>query len=613
MVKRSKIPNYKTLKNAKDSSTRLKIIDKFKHWQKNRVLRFLVLWLAAYLVLMSAFFRFLLKDVNSIELFPSELVFPSLMHATTALIIAFIAYFSSWIKLFSSKLILTLVLTLSFFGYQANYTAISGLIKTIVPGISEGDGVTTTSIIYLAFLLSLATLISYIYDRNVRKAINIKTSDVSLGVFILIGFIFISPAVTFMRKLPTLVQQTQVQASDLGNVDSTANKDKPDIYYIVFDRYTNAETLKQQFNYDNSEFIKSLTDKGYTTNNDAYSNYPYTTMSISSTINAQYTKDLVSQFVDKDTQSLALYHNTIRESSVIKALKNAGYQYHSIGSTYGASDKAPLADVDYMSESKLNIFGKKKQLRGVESIEFKKSPYYNFARYPISKWFPIKFSELDSIEYIQSQFKTLDTLAESEQQGGRVIFTHILNPHDPFYFNEDGSYSTNTGVDNVGKPIKDKYVGQVKFINSQIQTTLEKIDEHSGGNAVVILNSDEGPYPQILNKTFSNPNSADIMAKPGTSNPIDMRTWSDDWLEMKFGILQSVHIPKATASDLDNLSSVNLFRIVLNRYAGYDLDYLPECHFGLIKGGEQEYLYANISNRFVSKPNAECNKYQTVE
>lgn len=37
----------------------------------------------------------------------------------------------------------------------------------------------------------------------------------------------------------------------------------PDIYYILMDSYTSAESLRSYWNYDNSEFINFLTSHGF--------------------------------------------------------------------------------------------------------------------------------------------------------------------------------------------------------------------------------------------------------------------------------------------------------------------------------------------------------------
>ena len=49
-----------------------------------------------------------------------------------------------------------------------------------------------------------------------------------------------------------------VPATDFGEPHKP-----PDIYYVVFDRYASAATLKEAFDFDNTEFLRYLSDKGF--------------------------------------------------------------------------------------------------------------------------------------------------------------------------------------------------------------------------------------------------------------------------------------------------------------------------------------------------------------
>ena len=60
----------------------------------------------------------------------------------------------------------------------------------------------------------------------------------------------------------------------------TPPKNAPDIYYIIFDRYAGEKALSEQYNFDNSKFIKFLENKGFYVADDAKANYPKTFLSI---------------------------------------------------------------------------------------------------------------------------------------------------------------------------------------------------------------------------------------------------------------------------------------------------------------------------------------------
>jgi hypothetical protein len=267
----------------------------------------------------------------------------------------------------------------------------------------------------------------------------------------------------------------------------------------------------------------------------------------------------------------------IRQSAFVKAVKQQGYSFHNIGSWYHASNKAPLADADYMYDHRISAFGHTKRLLGIEATQFGQSPYYQFFTIPSHRW-PLKTEDRDQVANVREQLKVLDSLTTGPSPGGRFIFTHILIPHDPFVFNADGSTSAHPTPDNEGLAVKTKYTNQVQFINDQMRSVIDQIDKQSDGKAVIVLNADEGPYPQVMTASFKNPGGAGATGEDIAVS--DMSTWSPDWLQMKYGILQAARVPKASASDMAKLSSVNAFRLVLNSYFHYQLPYLPNCHYG---------------------------------
>ena len=81
---------------------------------------------------------------------------------------------------------------------------------------------------------------------------------------------------------------------------------------------------------------------------------------------------------------------------------------------------------------------------------------------------------------------------------------------------------------------------------------------------------------------------------------------SQEDLQMKYGVLASYHIPNVSQEDLEkNINSVNVFRIILNNYFGYNLPYLPDCHYSL--GGKGKiYHYTEISKRMFGVESTEC-------
>jgi hypothetical protein len=61
--------------------------------------------------------------------------------------------------------------------------------------------------------------------------------------------------------------------------------DRPDIYYFILDGYGREDVLKEDFDFDNAEFLSALRDRGFEVADQATANYPATIISVSSAVN----------------------------------------------------------------------------------------------------------------------------------------------------------------------------------------------------------------------------------------------------------------------------------------------------------------------------------------
>lgn len=580
--------------------------------KKRLLFRLAVLWLAAYLMLLSFYLITILANQNYLEIFPAELTLPLLMHAVTALGVSLIIYWCRPLRLYFAKLISVIVLALLLVDYDQNLQHVAGVIRAFIPGLSANDPLAYVSVVYFALLVLLAVGAGIVSQRLLARLERVRTRDVQFGMLALVGFLFLTPLFSVLDLLPAMVQQARTKPQTLSAHATGPPGAKPDIYYIVLDRYTNAEVLSDQFNYDNTYFTEFLRDRGFRVNDNAYANYPYTAISIASTLNAGYLDRLVRPHKDTTSvQSRTLFHNSIWQSPVIRALKDQGYTYHALGTWYGSTYRAPQASRQYVKAHTIELFGRSGQLHGIEVAEFHKSPYYRFTQLPKVSWWPFKSTDVEHLDIVKQQLGSLEELTSGATSGGRFIFAHILVPHDPFIFNADGSTSDTSGADSIGRPIKQKYLGQVEFVNSQMQHFVERIMKQSRGEAVIVLNADEGPYPWVINGDASGVVEGAINADIA-SREEDMRTWSDDWLRMKFGILQAAYIPRASDDEMSQLSSVNAFRIILNNYFGYQLDYLPQCHYGTMRGSQNLFNQVDITARLAAGSSDFCREHQSL-
>jgi hypothetical protein len=160
-------------------------------------------------------------------------------------------------------------------------------------------------------------------------------------------------------------------------------------------------------------------------------------------------------------------------------------------------------------------------------------------------------------------FESLPQIAN--RNGDYFVFAHILTPHPPFVFGEFGEelpmdhlYVLYDGADLVGKYITrseyiDGYRSQLLYVNKLLQETIEKILMLSDSPPIIIIQGDHGPGAYLDWQSVANTNIRERMS-----------------------IFNAYYFPD---TDYELLSSqitpVNTFRIVFNRYFGADLELLP--------------------------------------
>lgn len=537
---------------------------------------------------------------NRYQVTAADLVLPIILNSITALVVGAIF----WRQYKQNNLIgvLTGGFTILFLTHQfANRLNAAGtLIKTITPFASYSTGVSFFQ--YLFFLILVIAIIMYFSHRLIAYFRNQKWELVIWyrSVIITVITIFIVQSMLVIKIVIAEWAQFSYRPPTLSANLNTTNK--PDIYYIVLDRYANQNVLKTQFNFDNGDFLNYLDKNGFTVNNDAHSNYPFTTMSISSTMNANYQSDIVQKFGGASEQTLEPFHDSIRYSSVIQSLKSAGYKFIQLGSWYEASNQAPLADQNHQPDGQLIILNHTFTLNDFAKNHLTNSWIGQIVSrgLNIGHFSVLGYSQISEADATLYKIQHLKDFA-SQSAGGRVIFAHFLIPHEPYLFNADGSYSTNPTSDSVGKPIKTKYTDQIKFINSQMKTVIDQINKSSSNQAIIVLQADEGAYPMQMNGQL---NGQAIEEELSAS---DMRNWSDADLQMKYGVLAAYHIPKASAAQIQtSADSVNVFRLIFNTYFDAKMDYLPKCYYAYPNGRAQSFVFADITKRLTGSDNSSC-------
>ncbi len=497
-------------------------------------------------------------------------------------------------KNITNKLVMVAVFVSLFVSnFQLKYEALSVIINALLP-----FGTVDVLVTYLVLLATMVT-ISVIFANLFSKLLSRwKNGEKGFLKFILVftTFLLISGFIGVFRNIINYYNQLTYEPNNtITKSSNTTAKSKPNIYYIVLDRHANATTLKEELGYDSSGFTNSLKNNGFYVNENAHSTYPFTSLSLASTLSANNLNELEDKFSgSKDNSDVPLFELS-RNSRVINELKKNGYSYTLIGNYFSTSNKSELADRVYAEEMNLNFKSYKNYLGSFENNYLAKS-IFNIPLYRAGI-----YNTQDPAERSKYQLNKLVEIADEDTTQSKVVFAHILLPHDPYVFNADGSLSIyDPGSNSIGATIQQKYLGQVEFIDNQISNITKEIVTKDP-SAVIILQADEGMYPEVIQN--------DVLKSPSGSSA-NMTKWEDNILKSKFSILAAYRLPGIDATEYKNINSTNVFRVILNNYLSYDLPYLPTCNFALDKGPPNYSLsLTNVTGRVSGSENKECNKF----
>ena len=380
---------------------------------------------------------------------------------------------------------------------------------------------------------------------------------------------------TYTRNTPVMEHQVaryrehMLSQAGVKDLDAAPSLDEParDIYYIILDGYTREDVLKELYDYDNSDFLSSLEHRGFFIPTNMRSNYPSTVYSIASSLNMSHiydSPDFLRSGIDSDQEAvlrdaLAIL---IHDNRVAEFLREQGYEIVTFDSGF-IWTTITTADT-FASSPDIPRF----------------NPATAFEYMVIDSTLGKAFLRLMGEEFIpvQSVFDdhrgriifALEHIADfAKQPGPQFVFAHVVSPHSPYVFDAQGN--PRYGVDpftlleqpTVGEWNPSLYTDQVTFVNSMI---LEEIDE-------ILANSEPAPIIIIQADHSSN------LAWQDHHPPPEIRD------KLLFPIFAAFYLPDGddAAKPYPAISSVNVFRLILNRYFGLDLAMLPDESYIIVE------------------------------
>lgn len=384
-------------------------------------------------------------------------------------------------------------------------------------------------VIFFIFLTSLSIIIA-----TTKKSLQDITQLLNIFALVVLLLPTISASAYNLKNRPDIFQNNQITE----NVPTKA--DAPDIYYIILDGYGRNDVLKNLYHYDNSEFTNFLSDQGFYVASASHSNYPQTFLSLGSSFNMDYLDNLDVKF-DPNSKDRMAIRKVIENNKVDNFLKSRGYTTV----TWAGSYQMLKADmkIDYpLASSEFEDL-----IKDTTPLGLFIDPYHKFNLY--KKKFLYLFDRLKNISAIKEP---------------TFSYIHILSPHPPFIFDQNGNFSTEKICNKDGSdylalcPGADKYrknyTQQLIFLNKKVEEAVNEIIKNSPQPPIIIIQGDHGP-----------------------GSNLDWTSLKNTDINERFPILNAYYVPEDIKTKLyPKISPVNTFRLIFNTVFNTNFELLED-------------------------------------
>ena len=341
-------------------------------------------------------------------------------------------------------------------------------------------------LIHVFLLISYASFVVFTtyYIVKTHRKLNYITSTTNVVSITLLSFVFLNIGAYNFENFSDFEDETH-ESIILGN----NLKNLPDIYYIVLDEYAPLRTLNMFYNYDNSDFVEFLQERGFYVTKNSHSNYAETFLAMASTLNMKYVNYL-SDIVGEESLDQRIPYQMISNNLVMKNFKSVGYEIYNFDSGWWGTRSLQIADVNLCSANQNMDFH---TLHALKQISILRS-FDMFIKDPSSKIF-----HQERRDRIFCQFDDI-TKIKQETEKPVFVFMHVMAPHDPYVFGPNGEevdYKYTFGPTGIGylDPSEEKraYLNQLTYLTKILKVTIENLLENSDNLPIIIIQSDTGP------------------------------------------------------------------------------------------------------------------------
>ena len=313
---------------------------------------------------------------------------------------------------------------------------------------------------------------------------------------------------------------------------------KPDIYLVILDEYAGNTELKELLHFDNAGFENELTKRGFLVIGGSSSNYNSTPYSIASTLNMDYLD------LNKKTQNpgnLDYCYNLIMHNRVINFLTANGYTFYNYSIFDFPRKPSPSYDNLLPNNTKL-ITEQTFTSRITKDIKADISLGKIKMKWVLKK---MTYSTLDNNENF---IRLTENITSRGSSSPRFVYTHLMMPHSPFFFNSKGQAQPPDTVMSYTHINKHNYIEYLQYCNKRVLELVDRIIDSSHQPPILLLLGDHG-FRNIESNSekkylFMNLNAVYLPSKKytqfynGMTNVNEFRILLNEQFEQKIPLLK---------------------------------------------------------------------------
>ena len=289
-----------------------------------------------------------------------------------------------------------------------------------------------------------------------------------------------------------------------------------------------------------------------------------TVLSVASSLNMDYLNDFEG-WEESTRNDLRVFDGLIQYSKVREEMSRLGYEMIAFETGYNPTN---IHDADIFLSVEDVIHASDRIVLNVNEFEdlLIKSTFAGILYNPtiIERFFSNIIIE-DPYSRHRNRIRfTFSKLAEvPARQGHYFIFAHIIIPHPPFVFDENGApinpddAFTLADASNYSGG-RDEYIQryrqQLIYLNSLLKDTVNQILASSEPDPIIILQADHGPGAFL-----------------------ETNSMADSNLTERLAIFNAYYLPSTRQDALyPSITPVNSFRLILNEYFGFPFHLLED-------------------------------------